>query len=462
MWIGLVCCAVPVSMAQGTGSALENDLRAAGQAQAQGDCHTAAREYGAAVRLLPASGELRANEGIALYCDGQTEAAIAALQRAEALKASLVAPHLFLGLAWHRLAEYANSARELEIAVRLNQADPTAHLWLGYTYASQARYGLAEVQFEEVLQADAGNMDAAYALGESALAIGSETARKLVALNPKSPWLLRLVAEQDALRSEGVSAKRTENEVAQPGSLSPSVAAAQEQQLYQQAHDAEVKAREAFQAVLGGAPDSYRAHEILADSEAARQQQDAALAEYETVLKLNPGLQGIHESMAFCLMLDQRFPEALAALRAEQTLQPRSAQVMTEIGRVQLDSGDGAGAIASLRAALSLSAPRAEAWVLLGKALLQAGDTVGAIQNLEIAVTKEANAPLPYYLLARAYRKVGNREGMTEALAAFRRLSADEAERRAMERTTQGPHAAPPLLTAEDVQDAKKLAAANP
>ncbi len=452
---GVAICGVPFGMAQTASSALEGHLRAAQQAQAVQDCHTAAREYGRAVQLMPQNAELRTNEGIALYCDDQADAAIQALERAESLNATLFAPHLFLGLAWNRSAMYDRSAKELKIALRLNPEDLQANLWLGYTYATQSQHALAAEQFGRVLAIDPRNVDAQYAMGESYIAVGQEKARALAALAPSGPWLLQLAGEQQELSGDTEGAKATLAEAAKRKEAVGSAGAALEKSLYEQAREAERSAQAVFAAILRDAPDSYRAHEILGDSYAAKQQQDAAMGEYRAVLQVNPSLPGIHEALSYCLMLQERYAEAVAELRAEQQLQPHSAQVLTELGRVQMDSGDGAGAMTTLRSATALSDAPADAYALLGKALLRSGDAQGAIKNLEIATAKDANNAQPYYLLARAYRATGNSQAMSQAMGKFHQLSEDEAAQRALQRTTLGLHAAPPLLTAQDTKEAQ-------
>src|SRR5579875_182671 len=64
---------------------VEQHLEAAQQAQAQQDCGTAAREYAAAVHLMPTSAELWSNEGVAFYCAEDLPSAISAFEKAKSL-----------------------------------------------------------------------------------------------------------------------------------------------------------------------------------------------------------------------------------------------------------------------------------------------------------------------------------------------------------------------------------------
>ena len=457
-------CVTPV-VAQRPATSLDQHLHAAQQAQAAQDCHTAAREYGLAARMMPKSGELSSNYGVALYCDGQLTPAVAAFRRALMLNPALAAPHLFLGLGAYRVGDHAEAARELQTLLRLNPSDKVAHLWLGYTYVAEEHYPEAIHQFEDVLALDPKDMDAQYALGQSWLEEGRQAARALETLAPKGWFLMQLVGEQDELVGDTVRAQAAFQEAAKRREAAPAGAQQsdeQQQVLYQRAHEAASKAQAAFEAVMREAPDSYRAHQIMADIALARGQDDEALAEYSKVLQQNPDLPGVHESRSNCFMRQARFTDALAELKAEQRLQPRSARVSTEMARVQLDLGDAKGAIVSLDPVLRAANPPAEAYVLFGKATLRTGDAPAAQQALKTAIAKDPNLPLAYYLLARAYRETGNRADMAIALQNYRRTSQDEQERQVAMRAVQNPNAPPPVMQAEDLRDARELTSSGP
>ena len=418
-----------------------------------------------AARLLPNNAELRSNQGVALYCASQLQTAIAAFQRALAINPALVAPHLFLGLASYRLGDDTRAVQELQAALRLSPADKIAHLWLGYTYVAQEKFETAVSQFQAVLATDPKDPDAEYALGQCWLEIGRRKAQQLANVAPNGPFLLRLAAEQDELSgdSDGAHAALAEAAKREAARASATVGSStQEESLYREAHEAEERSQNAFATVLRDAPDSYRAHQIMADINLVRQQLGEAIAEYRKVLQLNPGLPGVHESISNCLMREYRPAEALAELRSEQKLQPRSAQVLTEIARVQSDMDDQQGATNSLEQAVKFVNPPAAAYLLLGKLALRRGDPKAAITALQVAIAKDAKASGTYYLLASAYRATGDRTQMTETLRAFRQVSEDERERKMAERAIQNPDSPPPVLDSHDESDAKALVSAGP
>lgn len=426
------CCTTRIVLAQQSPDALERHLAAAQDAQAHTNCHLAASEYDAAIRLMPASGdttgELRTNLGIALYCDQQYAAAIQSLHIALRLAPRLVAPHLFLGLAEYHLANLSDAQRELTLFLKQSPLDVTANLWLGYTLVAEGEFAAAEKQFEAVLQQQPANTDAAYALGETSLELGRQAASSLEKLSPDGSKLLLLASDQYRLQGDAARADAALAEANRRSQNSPADAATaqKEQNLYDEARNWEAKAQEAFQSILHSAPDSYRAHQIMADAFVAMQQQGRAIPEYEIVITANPTLPEVHESLAQCLIATGRFKDALTALRAEQNLSPvASARLLTRIGQVQLALGAINEAADSLRAAIKDPQAPSQAWLLLARVLVQQGHAAESIPLLQHYLVADPNSAAAYYQLARAYRTTGNRAAMTRAMDDFKRTSED-------------------------------------
>jgi tetratricopeptide (TPR) repeat protein len=426
------CCATRIVDAQQSPDALERHLAAAQDAQAHTDCHLAASEYEAAIRLMPASGEttgqLRANLGIALYCDRQYESAVQSLHIALRLAPALSAPHLFLGLANYHLANLLGAQHELTLFLKQSPQDVTANLWLGYTFLAENEFEAAQKQFAAALQLQPSNTDAAYALGETSLELGRQSASALEKLSPDGSKLLLLASDQyrlqgDAVRADAALAeanRRSQNSPADP------VTFQKEEALYEQAKAWEAQAQDAFRSILHSAPDSYRAHQIMADAFVAMQQQERAIPEYEFVIKADPTLPGVHESLAQCFVATGRFNDALAALHTEQSLSPiASARLLTRIGQVQLALGDTDGAASSLHAAIKDTQAPGQAWLLLARVLMQQKRPAESIPLLQHYLAVEPNAAAAYYQLARAYRATGDHAGMTRAMDDFKRTSED-------------------------------------
>ena len=428
----ILCCVTPVALAQQQPGVLERHLAAAQDAQAHTDCHLAAQEYQAAVRLMPptgeASGEVRTNLAIALYCDQQFQEAVRTLHTALHLAPALTAPHLFLGLASYHLGDLPTANKELTIFLQQSPEDPTANLWLGYTLVAQHQFQAAQKQFEHVLQLQPANMDASYALGQTALELGRQKASALEALDPHGAKLLLLASDQYRLQGDiaRADAALAESQKRQESVNVDPATSEKEEALYEGAKAFETKAQESFQSILQAAPDSYRAHQIMADSLVAMQQQDRAISEYESVIRVNPTLPGVHEALSQCLMTTGHFKEALAALRVEQELSPAaSARLLTRIGQVQMAMGENSDAATSLRSAVKDPQVPDQAYLLLARVLLQQGNAQESIPILQHYLSVDPDSSTAYYQLARAYRITGNQAEMARAMASFRRTSED-------------------------------------
>ena len=416
-----------MAVAQQSAGELERHLAAARAAQAQTNCHVAAQEYEAAVRLMPSSGELCTNLGIALYCDKQFSSAAKALHAALHLAPGLPTPHLFLGLTAYNLAELPAARNELTLFLSKAPNDATAHLWLGYTLVAQGKDEAAANEFERVLQQQPANLDAEYALGQASLEVGRQRAGELQRLAPDGPAILRLAAYQYHLQGNQARADAalTEAQEKQTAAQDPAVGKRVEA-LSAEAQAWETKAQEAFLHIQKVAPDSYRAHQIMADSFVAMQQQQAAIPEYEAVIQMNPTLPGVHESLSQCYMTAGRFADALNALRAEQALTPvPSARLLTGIGQVQMSMGDNDAAAVSLQSALKDPQVPDLAYLLLGRVLLQQGHAQSSIPMFQHYLAAEPNSSAAYYSLARAYRTTGDRTATARALNEFKRTSED-------------------------------------
>jgi tetratricopeptide (TPR) repeat protein len=430
--------------AQAVSSDMAAHAQAAQEAEQRGDFSAAAHEYEYLTHQLPRSAEMESNLGVALYFNHQWEPAIAAFRKAIALNPNLLAPHLFSGLAWYQLSQPDAAVPALETAVRLRASDVIAHTWLGYAYVAQSRYEAAAKQFEAACRLGPENIDAWYALGEAYLEIGRQSTLALLSSAPDGGRAWQLAGEQYQLQGnrnkaledfEQANARRpdiaelraTLTELGgEPKTASATTAVtAKEDALYAQAHAAEQKSRTAFEHVLSLAPDSYRAHQIMADAFVLQQQDDKAIEQYRIVLQLKPDLPGIHDAIGSSLLRNGKSAEALPEFQAELQLQPRSASVNTLLGQTLLLLGKNEEAEKALRSALRMDRPPPDAYRLLGKLDLHRNDYQAAVDDLTHYLALKKDDPTAWYLLSRAYRGLGRKEQMNQALSQFEKVSQD-------------------------------------
>ena len=430
--------------------------QAAKAAEARHDYKTAIREYRALVKLLPDNPQIRTNLGIALYLDGDSTGALTECQTASRLAPDLFPPHLFAGLASFRLGKPDQAAKELTRAIQLNRSDSGANLWLGYAEMARSRYEPAIEQFKATLATKPDDVDALYALGKAYLEMGRIESERLLAVAPDGGRAWQLAAEQCRLRGEraealkffhGAYERRPDLAEIQtalrelggteiPVSRKTTIIAG-EDRIFQKARGYESLARETFARIGDVAPDSYRAHEVLADSLVAGRRSAAAVTEYRIVLRLKPDLPAIHQAIGRELLQDAHMAEAVREFEAELNLQPQSAAAHVDLARALLLSGNEADAEKHLLSAIHLDRPPAAARKLLAKASLRRQDYQAAIPMLEEYIRSVPDDSSAHYLLARAYRAANNKPGSDREMKAYQALSADAknrtAARRAME-----------------------------
>ncbi len=430
-------------MAQDADEQLAMDQQRAREAESRQDFETAVREYKVLVQAVPNNAELESNLGVALYFHHDLKQAVDVLLRAESLKPSLYTPRLFLGLAMAQLGRPDAAVVELEKAVAINGADPLAHTWLGYEYTAQSRFEKAAEQLEMAAREKPDDQDAWFALGRCYLELGKATTTRLLQAAPDSGRTWQLAGEQyEAQGNNGRALKLyagalerrpdiqglREKIVALGGTI-PDVKAGQnanhgeEDRLYLLVHSYETKARESFEKVSQIDPDSYRAHQVLADSYAASEHFDDAAAEYGIVLERKADLPGIHGDLCNALSRTARIQEAIKECDAEISLSPYSADAYVQDARVHLLVDDNARATALLEKALVLDRPPIAAYKLKAKidiAQKQYPTAIEALTRYLAVETKDASA---YFLLARAYKAVGDSAKMHQAIAAYKRVS---------------------------------------
>lgn len=443
--LAIVASAALALYAQAVPDDVATHAQAAQEAERRNDFRAAVREYEYVVSKLPQSAEMQSNLGVALYFDHELMRAITVFRRAITLNPNLIAPHLFSGLAFYRLSNPDAAVPELERAVQIDRSDVIARSWLGYAYVAQSRYDSALKEFQAACKLDPGNIDVWYSLGHTYLEVGRKATIQLLSVAPDGARTWQLAGEQEKLQGHAREALEDYQGALKRCSDIPEVRAAvaelggtvieapagtphangEEDDFYWRAHDAEQQAREAFEHVVQIAPNSYRAHQIMADALAVQQRQGEAIAEYRMVLQLKPDLPGIHQAIGNNLLQTGKLTEALKEFQAELAIQPRSARVLTDTAETLLLMGNDDEAATTLMKALQMDRPPPDAYRVLGKLDLQRRQYKSAVNALTHYVSIVSDDSRAYYLLASAYRELGEREQTREALSLYQKTSQD-------------------------------------
>jgi tetratricopeptide (TPR) repeat protein len=173
--------------------------------------------------------------------------------------------------------------------------------------------------------------------------------------------------------------------------------------------------------LLATAPDSYAAHELLAQTYQNSEQDAKALAEYKVVEGIVPNLPGVHFSIGHLLLKTGQQEEAMAELEAELRLNPDHGGANAELGTILLNQQQAAKAIPHLEKALQANPDQWATYRDLGKAYYMQKDFPKAETALQQAVRHDPQGQA-HYQLALVYRSLGKKEAANEQFEIARKL----------------------------------------
>ena len=456
VWGLAACCAL--AGVPGQPQDIPAHAKAAQEAQRARDFATAIKEYTILSQLEPGVAEVYSNLGIAYYFDRQPEEAVKAFAKALQLKPNLVSALIFSGIAQYDLSDTTQSLRALEQAVALAPSDPLAQTWLGFSYLAVSRYEEAADHFLVASKLQPHNPDIWYGLGRTYTEMGPPEIRKLAEVAPDGARLWELAGDLWRLRGDLSKAELFYREAlrrrpslaevrqalsevcAQQGksaelSLPPPVPANPSEQEraadrhYSLIRDYERRAQSAFERIGAIAPDSYRANQVLAESLAAQQRFEEAVAEYRKILLSKPALSTIHMAIGDLLISEGRVIEAVDEYQAELTVRPKAPQVLYRLGRAWLILGDDQLAEKWLQEALARHSSIPEIQRELGKLYVRRQQYAQGIAALEAYLKSRPEDAQPHYVLMMAYKSVGDQTAAARQQALFAKYSEDAKRR---------------------------------
>jgi predicted Zn-dependent protease len=183
-----------------------------------------------------------------------------------------------------------------------------------------------------------------------------------------------------------------------------------------------------FDQLTSAYPDSWRTHELRAETFGIRQADREAIAEFRIARDLHPDDPEIHEALGDLLLRQSELEAAKAELETALRLNPSAARTLYLLGSLYVSQRKPADAIPYLEAALHYDPTLIEARPVLGKAYLKVGKPDLAASELEQSAEIDRYGDL-HYLLYQAYRDGGKPKLAARALARsqeLRRKSAAE------------------------------------
>jgi tetratricopeptide (TPR) repeat protein len=175
------------------------------------------------------------------------------------------------------------------------------------------------------------------------------------------------------------------------------------------------------------APLSVQAHELNAEALESQAKWDEAAAEYNLILKQQPGLPGIHYRLGRIILSKPATPttaeDARTEFQAELKIDPKNAGAEYVLGELSRQAQQWEDAIEHFSRASKLDANFADAFLGLGFSLNSMGRYAEAISPLETGVKLQPANPTGHYQLTIAYRKTGRMQDAERELALFQQAS---------------------------------------
>jgi Tfp pilus assembly protein PilF len=271
------------------------------------------------------------------------------------------------------------------------------------------------------------NVDAWYGLGNAYLELGRQQTRHLAEIAPDGAQLWRLAGDLWQLRSDSAKARLLYEEANRRKS------SVNEDSAYQAATEFRQKSQSAFERLAAIAPNSHRAHQVIAESLVAQRRTSEAIDEYRTVLKLKPDLAGIRSEIGGLLMSEGKAAEALQEFRSELRNRPNDPALHYRLGRALAITGEDKAAEEALRAALKLGPAPPGVLKELAKLQIRRGLHGQATESLTKYVQSVPNDASAHYLLMRAYSALGDSSSAARHRTKFQELSDHEKKRASLQ-----------------------------
>lgn len=167
------------------------------------------------------------------------------------------------------------------------------------------------------------------------------------------------------------------------------------------------------------APESTRAHQLLAEAAQAAENTSKAEQEFQQALEANPHSVEVATELAELKRSQSKFDEAIAFYIQAEKSGALTYDVAYGLGACYTYKQEYPQAIEWLRKAVALAPDSTAGRFALGNALFQDGQIEAAIPDLKEALRLEPRMRQAYFLLGRAYSKLGRQE---EARAAIKKL----------------------------------------
>jgi tetratricopeptide (TPR) repeat protein len=185
---------------------------------------------------------------------------------------------------------------------------------------------------------------------------------------------------------------------------------------------------ECFDRLEESFPDSWRTHQLRAESYALRGSDNEAIKEYEAALLMQPNEAELHEALGELFLNRKSYEEARVELEKSLALDSSRARTLYLLGRLYLGKHETEKAVPYLQNALRRQPSLIEASRLLGTAYVRLKQFGRAVPELTKAAPFDFYGDV-HYQLSIAFRNLGKVELAEKALARSEELRRTSAAR---------------------------------
>lgn len=319
--------------------------------------------------------------------------------------------HRFLGDLLLQRGGWEDAVKEYQKALTADPGQPGLHASLGQAYTQGRKEQEAEAAFRQERQLDSqakANQDACKAHQYSRCIDSLKTRKHLtdserLLLGKAYFFLQRYELAVDVL--------------AQVQGTTPDNAQASYwlERSYQQL------GAEAYSRLQESFPNSWRAHQLRAESYVLRGNVEAAVKEFHAAIELRPNEPELHDALGELYLDHNSYDDAQPELERALALEPLRTHALYLLGKLYVRKHENEKAIPYLQRALRLRPDLAEANSLLGTAYVRLRQFADAVPRLEKAAPSDHYGSV-HYQLYLAYRTLGQTERAQKELALSRDL----------------------------------------
>lgn len=323
--------------------------------------------------------------------------------------------HVAAGLAAKRTGDLPAAVREFRRAAELAPDLPAAHVNLGAVYLAQKDYSAAISAFRRALQLQPDLPGAEGMLGMALLAQGYAA--------DALPHLEKAGAE-DALGVALLQSGRVREAVDKLEAALQKNPDDPDLLFYLgQAHA--LLSKQALALLAERHPESVRARQLRGEAHAAAGDRVAAAKDFAAALAVRPDLPGVHLALGDLALDAGDFEGARREFQDEARLVPGSAVAAYKLGLVLLNRGQTPEALAALKRADALQPGMPETLFELAKATATDGDLNGAEKLFRRVLDQENTTKLAvsaHFELAQIYRRLGRTAEASREMVLFQEL----------------------------------------